>query len=419
MKKVIFLIISSLFLINTFAQSTYSANDWKKDLEFVNIKVTELHPKLKLCNVLKSWQSRVDSINGIITQLNENEIKVEFSKLLTILNDGHTRFFGDKLTKKWFPIRIDKFADGFYVTSVDTMYADLYGKKVVEIGQYKSEITFELIREISCSDNIFSHSYFAPLFITMNSMLHGLGIINNENKLNLKIEELNGQTKDVEINAIDYDSDPVYSWYWLHNQAPTKHYISIYNSLNTLPLYLSDHLSPFWFKYISGERAVYLNVNQCVKEFEIFNDSLWKFIDNNQVDKLIIDLRNNFGGTNSYLMPFVHQLIKHENINKKENLFVLISSKTFSAALHFALWIENHCNPTFVGMPTAAGPNHFAEPELLELPNSKILIWISTYLWQITVPWDERIWIEPDIKMDIQASDYFTGRDPVLEKILK
>ena len=60
MKKAIFLLISSLFLVNTFAQSTYSINDWKKDLEFVNIKVTELHPKLKLCDVLKSWQSKVD-----------------------------------------------------------------------------------------------------------------------------------------------------------------------------------------------------------------------------------------------------------------------------------------------------------------------------------------------------------------------
>jgi len=132
MKKAIFLIISSLFLVNTIAQSTDNANDWKKDLEFVNIKVTELHPKLRLCDALKSWQSRVDSINGIITQLNENEIRVEFSKLLSLLDDGHTRFFGDKLTKRWFPIRIDKFVDGFYVTSVDTMYANLYGKKLLK-----------------------------------------------------------------------------------------------------------------------------------------------------------------------------------------------------------------------------------------------------------------------------------------------
>jgi len=419
MKKAILFFISSLFLVNTFAQSTNSANDWKKDLEFLNTKVTELHPKLKLSNILNTWQSKVDSIHEMIPQLNENEIKVEFSKLLTFLNDGHTRLFGDKLTKKWFPVRIEKFADGFYVTSVDTKYADLYGKKVVEIGKYKSEITFELIKKISCSDNTFSHTYFAPLFISMNSMLHGLGIIINENILNLKIEETNGLSRDIEINAIDFDSDPVYYWYWLHNGAPTTNNISIYNSIDKLPLYHTDILSPFWYKYLSNEKTVYLNVNQCVKEFEIFTDSLWKFIDNNEVDKLIIDLRNNFGGTNSYLMPFVHQIINHENINKKENLYVLISPKTFSAALHFALWIEDHCNPTFVGMPTAAGPNHFAEPELMELPNSKIFIWISKYSWQITVPWDERKWIEPNIKINIQASDYFSGHDPVLEKILR
>lgn len=419
MRKAILLFISCLFFVNTIAQSKFDPNDWKKDLEFLNTKVTEFHPKLKLSNVLKSWQLKVDSIRRIIDQLSENEIKVEFSKLLTSLNDGHTRFFGDKLTKKWFPIRIDKFVDGFYVTSVDKMYANLYGKKVIQIGQYKSEKTFELIKGISCSGNIFSHSYFAPLYISMNSMLHGLGIINNENKLNLKIEEIKGQIKDVEISATDFDSDPVYYWFWLHNGAPTTNNISIYNSINKLPLYHTDILSPFWYKYLSKEKTVYLNVNQCVKEFEIFTDSLWKFIDNNQVDKLIIDLRNNFGGTNSFMMPFVHEIIKHENINKKENLYVLISPKTFSAALHFALWIEDHCNPTFVGMPTADGPNHYAEPEIMELPNSKILIWVSTQSWQITVPWDERKWIEPDIKIDIKANDYFNGLDPILEKILK
>ena len=115
----------------------------------------------------------------------------------------------------------------------------------------------------------------------------------------------------------------------------------------------------------------------------------------------------------------LHEIIKHDEINKKGNLFIITSKKTFSAALHCATWIEFHCNPIFVGEPTGAAPNHYADPDFSLLPNSKLLLMISKYYWQNSWPWDNREYIDPELKVYLSSTDYFNFKDPALDEIFK
>lgn len=146
---------------------------------------------------------------------------------------------------------------------------------------------------------------------------------------------------------------------------------------------------------------------------------MWRFIEDKNVERLIIDLRNNIGGNNQILSPLIHDVIKHERINKKGNLFLIIGRKTWSAAMHCASWLERHTNVIFIGEPTGSAPNHYADPERFTLPNSKIDLLVSRYYWQNSWPWDTREMIEPDTVIKIHSYDYFNHNDPVLEFILK
>jgi hypothetical protein len=42
---------------------------------------------------------------------------------------------------------------------------------------------------------------------------------------------------------------------------------------------------------------------------------------------------------------------------------------------------------------------------------------VSTRYWQFAEPDDPRLTIEPDIAIPVTASDYFAGRDPVLDAV--
>jgi len=145
---------------------------------------------------------------------------------------------------------------------------------------------------------------------------------------------------------------------------------------------------------------------------------LWEFIDRNNVKRLIIDLRNNIGGNNQIVLPLIYDIIRHDDINRKGNLYINIGRKTWSAAMHCATWLEKHTNAIFVGEPTASAPNHYADPNRFTLPNSKIELLVSRYYWQNSWPWDERNYIEPEILVKLYSHEYFGYHDPILELLL-
>jgi hypothetical protein len=258
----------------------------------------------------------------------------------------------------------------------------------------------------------------------MTSILCGFHIIKSSDDFLIVNVKIKGQ-KDEKfvLNSTEFQTGDDLSWFWRDYAVPANEYENILSVDSILPLYLKKYNLPFWYDFIKENNTVYFAFNECVNDensnFEGFNSKLWSYIDSVKAKHLIIDLRNNFGGTNSHIMPLIHEIIKHDSINKKGNLFIITSKKTFSAALDCATWIEFHCNPIFVGEPTGAAPNHYADPDFSYLPNSKILLMISKYYWQGSWPWDNRKCIEPTIKVDLSSDDYFNYKDPAIDEIFK
>lgn len=217
----------------------------------------------------------------------------------------------------------------------------------------------------------------------MDKILSGLHIISSPERLNLTLLH-KGEEIELTMRSEQFETDEYLSWYWLLNAVPADDYImmSDINSDNR-PLYVQNADKPYWFQYIEKYRLLHFGFNICRNDnkenFHEFNKRMWDIIEDNDAQFMAIDLRNNFGGTNSILLPFIHEIIKHDTINQKGHLFVIIGHKTFSAAVHCATWIEFHCHPLFVGQPTGAPPNHFADPDFSFLPNSEILLMVLKY----------------------------------------
>jgi len=253
----------------------------------------------------------------------------------------------------------------------------------------------------------------------MSSLLSGLNIIDDPNYLSLTIEK-DGNISELKIPAQEFESDNDFMWYWMFNGVPAKEFIRFIDlATDELPLVYKNLEQFYWFENFEDSKTVYMCFNMCLdsdnEKFSDFNARFWKHIESNNTNRLIIDLRNNIGGNNQILLPLIHEVIRHENINKKENLFIITGRKTWSAAMHCATWFEKHTNATFIGEPTASAPNHYADPKLVTLPNSKIDLLISRYYWQNSWPWDEREYIKPDILVKLFSYEYFSYRDPILE----
>ncbi|MBL7105656.1 MAG: hypothetical protein ISS18_15120 [Bacteroidales bacterium] len=413
------LLFISLF---SFSQTTLTEKQWLEDLDFMLSRLDSIHPNLYVNVTKEQLQEKRNALIERIPTLSDNEIIVELLKIVTTIQDGHTRLHGRNLTKKWYPLRIENFSDGYYITAITEEQSRFIGSKVTSINNLPIEKVFQKIEEITPHDNIYGQEYFAPMFLTMSSILSGLHIINSsEDDLIVNTNDKNDEK--LILKPIQFMTGDDLQWFWSDYAVPTDSYSNIMLVDSLLPYYLQNYNKPYWYKYINQEKTVYFAFNKCEDNeedrFKSFNSELWKTIDSLNAEYLIIDLRNNFGGTNSIIEPLLHEIIKHDEINKKGNLFIITSKKTFSAALHCATWIEFHCNPIFVGEPTGAAPNHYADPDFSFLPNSKLLLMISKYYWQNSWPWDNREYIDPELKVNLSSTDYFNFKDPALDEIFK
>lgn len=410
----------SVLSVCLFSQRTLSDEQWIEDIDFIIHRIDSVHPNPYLYISKDQFHSEISNLKLKIPVYSDNEIIVKLLQIITLIRDGHTRLHGNNLTKEWYPIRIEEFPDGYFITSCSNKYKEAIGSEVIRINNHPAGNVFEMTKSITPHDNEFSQKYFSPLLLTMTSVFSGFHINDSSGILKLYTKNIDNQEITLQIDPVEFKSADDLAWFWRQYGVPCESYSNIISGNNSVPLYLKNYDKPFWFEYLKKDTAVYFAFNECLGDngFEKFNKDLWECIDSVKAKYLIIDLRNNFGGSNSILQPLIHEIIRHDEINQKGKLFVLIGRKTFSAAMHCATWIEYHCNPIFIGEPTGSAPNHFAGPDFSILPNSGILLMVSRYYWQNTWPWDKRAYINPLVRVDLTSFDYFNNRDPVLERVL-
>lgn len=188
------------------------------------------------------------------------------------------------------------------------------------------------------------------------------------------------------------------------------------------PLYLKDVYRPYWFEYLPESKTVYFQFNRVMNDekepFDKFGERLFTFINESEVQKLVIDMRHNNGGNSLLLPPLINALISTRKINQRGKLFVIIGRKTFSAAQNAATWIERNTNAIFVGEPTGSSPNFVGEENAFELPYSKLMANVSDLYWQSSLPEDKRAWIAPLLYAPPTFDDYRNQRDAAMLAIM-
>jgi|APSaa5957512622_1039677.scaffolds.fasta_scaffold16456_3 hypothetical protein len=405
------------------SQQGLTTTQWRDDLNFMVSHMEKIHPVL-FANVEETaFRRAAKELSDSLADMSDYEIIVDLLRLAAMLEDGHTRLHGNKLSDYWFPIRIEEFVDGLYITAVSKEHSDLLGRLVIEIAGRPAKDVFEAVKAITPHDNEYSQIYTASLYLTMASTLSGLGLIEDSRKLTLTTMNPDAGKEMRTVRAREFASDQDMSWFWLLNSVPVVDGLRIWDghTSDELPLYLQNVDKPYWFHHLEDESTVYVGFNLCAENpeepFADFNTNLWKLVEKEDVHYVVVDLRHNIGGTNSFVLPFVHEAIRHPMISGNGNLFVIIGRKTWSAAVHLATWLDFHVDPTFVGEPTGSGPNHYADPEALTLPNSQILLLVSRLYWQNSWPWDDRRWIAPDVPVEYTSDQYFDLSDPAMDRI--
>jgi len=348
--------------------------------------------------------------------MSDNEFAVGILRSLAVLGSGHTGStpesvptWGDKAA----PLQFFDFTDGLRIVAADSAYADLVGALVTRVGNTDIARVRASIDSISSKDHPLAHAQFTR-FLRYPQVSNGLGILPSGDTLTLSVVTASGANRVVSIpvkptgnNYGRFIGKP--EWIQAHLQRA-----------GDVPLYLRERTSAYWYT-ILPDKTLYFQFNSVrnagSEPLDIFTQRMFESFDSAHVEKLIIDMRWNYGGNTALLTPLVRAVVGRPDLVKRGNLFVIIGRITNSAAQNAVTLLERYANPITVGEVTASSPNFVGEDNFITLPYSKIAVSISDLYWQASWPQDERIWTAPFLFAPPTWELYRSGRDPAMEAI--
>jgi hypothetical protein len=337
--------------------------------------------------------------------MTDDQVLVELIRLASMPGwagrDGHTGIFPGSGTHE-FPIRLWQFSDGLFITAARAPYEDLAGSKIETIAGRPIAEVLALVEPLAPRDNPSNLLAYAPLYLRVSEVLSGLGVLARAGPATFGVVGPSGTRREVEIAPIAAEDD--IAW---HGGDPL-----------TLPpagdaLWLRDIGKPLWWTVLGDTRTLFIQYNAVEAGIDGVADEILARAKRGDVDRVVVDLRNNGGGDNR---TYGHLLgiLQDPAIDRPGRLTVLIGRLTFSAAANFATELEGTTGATFVGEAMGGSPNLYGDARRVDLP-SGLPVYVATRYWQKSTAEDERVTIEPDLAIPMSSEDYRAGRDPVLE----
>ncbi len=398
------------------ADNKLTAEQWEADIKYFVNEMSKVHINPYHTTPKNRFEENSAAFTGKLSHMSDYEVITELAKLTAMIGDGHTalNIFGfhensnqSSFRFHIFPVRVYIFPEGLYVTGAAPQYSKLQGSRITKINGKDINEVIEKIKPIVPCDNEYSQTFNIPYYLVIPEFLNGLGIIPDINEMEITAADKEGREETVKISSIEMEN---------------MHHSSGQNDDKGLPLYMRNAEKNYWFEYLNDSKTLYINYKRVLIDpadsLKNFCKRIEELAASNDIERTVIDIRNNGGGNNGTCQPFINLISNNTKINQKGKLFVITGRETFSAASYLATKLEFNTKAIFFGEPTGASPNHFGDNRPLILPNSKLEVRLSSIYWQNSFPLDNRTATEPEVKVELSAADYFSGKDPVLDAIM-
>ncbi len=411
-----YIILSMLFFLHLTAQEKISKTQWQKDLHYLQQEVHDNHSFLFKKIQQTEWDAEVEKLYQQIPNLQEHEIRVGLTRMVSLFKYGHTQIPFSTITEHGvLPVNLYHFKDGIYIEGVQKAHQKTLGAKVLKVAGVDIEDALSKIRPVVPAENDQYFKAYGLRFLTVPAVLHAQGVTAKlDNEITLTLEKdgnvFNYTFPSIALEAMSrgFDFTEVNDT-WLSARSQDK-----------TPLYLKFLNEKFYFfEYLPDSKTVYVRqssvFNHESETLEQFYNRLFQFIDTNDVEKLVYDVRLNGGGNNYNNKPLIQGLLARPNINKKGHLFYITGRFTYSACQNLTNEIENYTKAIIVGEGTAENKNFYGDALKVTLPNSKINAYLSFAWWQDMAPWENKESTIPNFYKEMTFKEYINNEDPVLD----
>lgn len=350
---------------------------WIEDIDYLTSKLREMHPNLFFNTTSEDYYKRIESIKSEIPNLSDNEIHFKMKELISIIGDAHTTYYPNTTDKEYnnqkiYPIGYRWFEDELRIVGSSDKYREILGMKLTEINDIPIKDIVEKISTITFYENKeWLKNESLDILISDNDLVY-LGISDGD-KVKYNLEDDNGKKLERTVNTIKR-SDMNQTQFVAYKDTIDNRHIPLEEEV------LGNEFRPYWYKVINEDNIFYFKYNICkdkqhidsFPKFEEFSADLIKSFESNidNIDKLVIDVRNNPGGLSSFMTDLSKEL--KEVIGEKDiKVYVITNRGTFSSAIFALADLKNNLDATIVGTETGGNVVFYGNLHYIESPSGK------------------------------------------------
>lgn len=403
----IFILLTLLSLGPASSKELVNQQKWEEDINYFHDTLIQKHLNLFHTVSKQKFNIEIDSLISKIPELNESQIIMELMRITRMIGDGHTNFSIMSNSHRHFPMRFRLFDGEVRVIKSSGEHQGYLKNKLVAIDDTPIQDVLSKLSPITQNvENEYSFKESLAFTLTQDEVLHGVGVTRQLGSAKFSFENDKGQVNHLVISSVimsDFIKD-------------TKFKIRediLFSDMSVV------HSNELYLSYEPKIETALLNFSEygSFEQMAGFANEVKTYLNEHKVKNLIIDLRNNQGGSFFIGLYLISELLQVESLDWEDGIYTLIGNYTFSAAMSNATHFKQMMNAKLVGEPTGANPNGYQEIGRSQLPNSKYEITYSTRYYRFQ---DKKTQgVQPDVIINTLWTDFKNGEDKPLQWVLK
>lgn len=378
------------------AQAPSRDQRWREDVRLLTSELPAKHKNAFAYLDKVRFESEAKNLEAAIPRLNDAQVQLRIARLTALIRDVHT-----SAQLPIYPLRmpftIFWFETGPVIVNATDDRAALIGGRITRVNGRDIGSVADTLRLYLSNENELGFWLRAGQLLLRPQALRDVGLGGDSTSTTLELEK-NGVTSTEAIHGVQTTGFTL--------------------PVRDVPLYRQRLGEKYWWTYLANERTVFVKYSQCrdPEDFKRMTDSIATAIDAQRPLRVVVDLRDNGGGSSNVVLPLIDALKARTAINRSDALYVVIGRSTLSSGLFAAVDLKKNTRATVIGEPTGEHPNHYGEQRVLKLPNSGIEVTYSTKFHELIEKNADAY--APDVLVPPTPESYLRGVDPAMEWIL-
>ena len=380
----------------------------QQDLDVLYRSLVQYHPDLFANTPEADFLARKAEIEARLAGESDVDFSLDLQSLAALAGDSHTQVSLNAVADqvRFYPMVLTWYDGHWYLTTAEQAHGDLLGSEVTAVNGHSMEAVLESFSALLSADNPVKLRRQYRQSCNVADLYEYVGLVPEGGDLELTLA--GGPVLAVEpVDAAALGSVSL---------------ARLSDQITVSPATAATE--DFYWSAPLNDVTYYIQYNTCREDpelpMETFTAQVMADLEQGSYSVLLLDLRNNGGGSDGVIIPLLMELAPLVRRGELE-LWGLVGEATFSSASINALEIRE-MGGGLAGEPTSGSVDHFGSTGSFTLPNTGVRVSRSTKFIDTGTLLECAAGlgvepIQPDVTVYQTLEDYLAGQDTLVDAL--